>query len=83
MREDVLIEHDVGLVLWSHYLRGCVGACVSVSAIRPHAFVFVLVFLLFDNLMLEFFYQKYLNQILYSFDLKTNIRNIFKVSKFE
>ena len=33
----------------------CVGACVSVSAIRPHAFVFVLVFLLFDNLMLEFF----------------------------
>ena len=33
------------------------GACVSVSAIRPHAF-FVLVFLIFDNLMLEFFQKK-------------------------
>ena len=32
-----------------------VGACVSVSAIRPHALFFVLVFLFFDNLMLEFF----------------------------
>ena len=33
----------------------CGGACVSVLAIRPHAVFFVLVFLLFDNLMLEFF----------------------------
>ena len=50
----------------SHYLRGCV--CLF-SAIRPHAFL-NLSFLLFDNLMHEFFYNSpldifpiHLNQI--------------------
>ena len=43
---------NVGGARRSHYRRGCVCVCLGHKAT---CFVFVLVFLFFDNLMLEFF----------------------------
>ena len=46
---------NVGGARRSHYRRGCVCVCLGHKAT---CFVFVLVFLFFDNLMLEFFKKK-------------------------